>query len=286
METAGEQERGEVPFSGPRVGIIGGRGRMGRWLGGRLRQGGHEVLVADAGQEHLLPEIAAACPVLVLAVPIPAVAVVMERVGPFTRPDGVVLDIASLKAEPLRLMLHEARGEVIGTHPLFGPSAPSLQGQLVFLCPGRGRRWLGWLRGWLEQGGAQAVEMEALAHDRLMAQVQSLRHMLLLGLGQALMEAGFDFARDLPLAGPWFSSLAGLLQQQARQPAELYADLALNNPAALPVVRALAESLTRAAACLAAGDRAGLVAMLDQVSAFVNGGGDAEKSEPQGEQSP
>ncbi|MFH1035449.1 MAG: prephenate dehydrogenase/arogenate dehydrogenase family protein [Pseudomonadota bacterium] len=310
----GEQDRGEVPFSQrlqksvpgllqpesaevdwadsaqklgsqepallgwPRVGIIGGRGRMGRWLGGRLRQAGHEVLVADAAQGPLLPEIAAACPVLVLAVPIPAVAGVLERIGPHTRPDGVLLDIASLKAEPLRLMLEHARGEVIGTHPLFGPSAPDLQGQLFFVCPGRGSRWLAWLKGWLEAGGARVQEIDAQAHDRLMAQAQTLRHMLLLGLGGALMQGEFDFARDLPLAGPWFGTLISLLERQAGQPAELYADLALNNPHAPAVVRALAESLGRAASCLDAGDRDGLVAMLEQVGGFVGGmtgGGDS-----------
>jgi prephenate dehydrogenase len=263
---------GDPPFGRPRVGIIGGRGRMGRWLVRSLRQDGHEVLVADAGQGALQPEIAAACPVLILAVPIPAVPRVMALIGPHTRPDGVVLDIASLKAAPLEAMLRHARGEVIGTHPLFGPSAPSLDGQLFFVCPGRGRRWLGWLTAWLEAGGARLVETDATGHDRLMAQVQSLRHMLLLGLGQALMAAGFDPTRDLPLAGPWFGCLAGLLEHQARQPAELYADLALNNPAALPVLQALAQSVGQAAAYVAAGDRQGLVAMLDQVGGFIING--------------
>lgn len=63
--------------------------------------------------------------------------------------------------------------------------------------------------------------MDPEVQDCLIAQVQTLRHMLLLGLGQALKQSGFDPARDLPLAGPWFQSLAGLLEYQAQQPGGL-----------------------------------------------------------------
>lgn len=262
----------DPPFSKPLVGIIGGQGRMGRWLKTRLEEDGHEVRTADRGHGPPLRELAAACPVLVLAVPIPAVGEVMAQIGPHTRPDGVVLDIASLKEAPLRAMLAHARGEVLGGHPLCGPTAPSLAGQLFFLCPGRGGRWLAWLKAWLEKNGAKVVEMEAAAHDRLMAQVQTLRHMLLLGLGRTLMKVGFDFSRDLPLAGPWFGSLVGLLEHQGEQPGELYADLALHNPAAPRVLAALAQTLARIAELTAAGDRQGLVEMMDQVRDYMAGG--------------
>lgn len=266
---------GDPPFDKPLVGIIGGNGRMGRWLKARLEEDGHQVAVADIGNGPPLAQVAAACPVLVLAVPVPAVAQVMAQVGPFTRPDGLVLDIASLKQAPLEAMLSHARGEVIGGHPLCGPTAPSLAGQLFFVCPGRGTRWLAWLRAWLDRAGAQMVEMTADAHDRLMAQVQSLRHMLLLGLGSTLMEAGFDPARDLPLAGPWFRTLVGLLRHQGQQPADLYADLALHNPAAPALLAGLAQSLARIAQMTAAGDRQGLVRMMDQVRDYLSGGGPA-----------
>ena len=39
-----------------------------------------------------------------------------------------------------------SRASVAGTHPLFGPSVHSLQGQRVILCRGRGEGWEVWLR--------------------------------------------------------------------------------------------------------------------------------------------
>lgn len=258
----------EPDFKRPRVGIIGGRGRMGQWLARRLEQDGYQVEVADAADGPLPPGLVEECQVLVLAVPIPQVGPVMAEIGPRTRPDGLVVDIASLKEGPLKAMLAQAQGEVLGCHPLFGPSAPSLLGQVVFICPGRGGAWSQWFRGWLAAGGARLVEVEPQAHDRLMAQVQSLRHFLLYGLGAALKAAGFDPGHDLPLAGPWFQCLAGLLERQLHQPPELYADLALHNPHAPAVVAGLAQSLTQAAERLAAQDRPGLIELMERAADF------------------
>lgn len=274
----------DAPFSRPRIGIIGGRGAMGRWLESAFLQTGHQVEIADLADGPLGPARVAAWPVTVLAVPVPAVPQVMAAIGPHTRPDGVVLDVASLKAGPLKAMLAQARGEVIGCHPLFGPSAPSLAGQTVFICPGRGRRWLDWLRAWLRRGGAVVQEIEPERHDRLMAQVQSLRHLLLAGLGLALQDTGFDPARDLALAGPWFQALAGLIDQQARQPAALYADLALNNLEAPRMLEALIEALQGLARALESGDRPALMTGLERAGRLLDrAGGEKDLDGPSAE---
>lgn len=265
----------EVPPFRPSIGIIGGRGRMGRWLERRLRHSGHAVTVVDQEQGSLGAAFVQACQVLILAVPVAAVEKVMAAIGPLTRPDHLVMDITSLKAQPLASMLAHARGEVIGTHPLFGPATRSSAGQLVFVCPGRGSRWLSWLMNLLREGRMQAVQIEAERHDRLMAQVQTLRHLLLVGLGRALMRLGFDPVQDLGRSGPWFQSIMGILAHQLRQPAELYADLALHNPAGPEAMRALGQSLSELTGCLASGDRGGLVRMMEEVGAFLRGEGSA-----------
>lgn len=259
-----------VPFR-PAIGIIGGKGRMGRWLERRLRRTGHPVRIADISEGPLPVDFVQSCQVLILAVPLAAVEQVMASIGPLTRPDHLIMDIASLKAKPLMSMLAHSRGEVIGTHPLFGPATRSLVGQVVFVCPGRGRRWLAWLRRLLEMGRAEMVQMEPERHDRLMAQVQTLRHLLLVSLGRALMRLGFDPAQDLDRSGPWFQTLMALLARQVKQPPELYADLALYNPAGPEAMQALADSLREVAACLTSGDRGGLLRLMEEVGTFVRG---------------
>lgn len=258
----------EADFS-PHIGIIGGKGRMGRWLAAYLGQQGHEVLVTDACDGPLDLDMVGECRVLLLAVPLSEVEPVMQLIGPHTRADGVVIDIASLKQAPLKSMLAHARGEVIGCHPLFGPAVDSLQGQTVFLCPGRGERWLTWWHGLLEQGGARVQELDPAEHDRLMARVQSLRHLLLVGLGKTLMDLGYDPTTDLPNSGSWFQDLLKLMAQQTRQPPELYADLALNNPEGPLAMEALARSLGEISQLLAAGDQDGLLELMSGVWSYA-----------------
>jgi prephenate dehydrogenase len=252
------------------VGIIGGRGAMGRWLERRLLRYGCRVLVADAKLGPVSPEFVAGCQVLVLAVPIGAAEEVMALVGPHTPKNGLVMDIASLKQAPLKSMLAHARGEVVGCHPLCGPATVSLKDQTVFLCPGRGGRWLGWVREFWARQGANVVELEPTRHDRLMARVQTLRHLLLFGLGDALRRLDFS-GEEMDLAGPWFRALVELLGRQARQPPALYAELALHNPHAGEALQALQLGLAELEDCLARGNRAGLEEAMARVAAWVEG---------------
>lgn len=247
-----------------RICLVGGRGRMGRWLAPRLAGLGYQVRVLEAVAEPAEVAAAAECEVLVLAVPVEAVEEVMHSLGPHTRPDGLVTDLCSLKTAPLEAMLAHGRGAVCGAHPLFGPGAPSARGQVVFLCPGRGEPQRRWLRDTWAELGARVVEMDPTAHDRLMAQVQSLRHLLLAALAGALETTGYDPAGHRNLSGPWFDTLLELIAAQAAQPASLYAGLALANPHLTAPLRALHQGLGRALRCLERNDRAGLEQLLAQ----------------------
>jgi prephenate dehydrogenase len=244
------------------IGVIGGKGRMGRMLARLLKESGQQPLVMDMEDGSFQPEEAAQCLVLVLAVPVQAVEEVMIEVGPYTRNDGAVIDITSLKEAPLKAMLDHARGDVVGSHPLFGPTCDP-EGQTVFVCQGRGDVWSSWWRCLWKRAGANVVEISPSRHDRLMAQVQTLRHLMISSLGLALQDLGFDPEGDLPLAGSWFGSLWELMENQAAQPAGLYTDLALANPHAIEAVRSMTTALQETGRYLENNDRDKLSAILE-----------------------
>lgn len=257
------------PAAGLSVGIIGAQGRMGSWLRRLLEPAVGRLLTADVKGEPPTPAWVAACQVIILAVPVDAVEEVMAQIGPHTDPQGVVIDISSLKQGPLSAMLAHARGEVVGAHPLFGPGAPSLSDQIVFLSPGRGERWLHRLRRFLQAQGARPVVMAPERHDQLMAQVQTLRHLLLYAFGWSLMQMGYSPESDGAISGPWFRELLTLLARQSGQPAELYADLALHNPGGLEAARTLQQGLGSMVTALEGKDRGALVATMEQVGSFI-----------------
>jgi prephenate dehydrogenase len=210
--------------------------------------------------------------VVVLATPISTIEDVARKLGPFTREDGVVIDICSLKAGPVQSMLAYCRGEVVGSHPLFGPRITSLQDQLVFVCPARSNRWIGWFRSFLRDRGAKLVDIDPAGHDRLMGTVQVLRHMLIFCFGRSLVELGFDPGADLPLSGPWFSQLMGMLKNQLGENPELYPELSFPNPATREVAAAFLKSASEFAQAYSNGDRASLVGLIKETADYLENG--------------
>lgn len=259
----------EDDFGNFEIGVIGGRGRMGRWLTGFLERSGFRVRAADKDDPVMETWRAARCRVVILAVPVSEVAVVMRLVGPDTRADGVIMDVCSLKAGPLEAMLDHARGEVIGLHPLFGPHAASLTGQTVFMCRGRGGFWPGRIEAWLRRQGANVAETSARRHDRLMAVVQTLRHLTLAALGGTMSQLGFDLEQDLPLAGPWFNGLVDTLAAQCAQPPGLFADLALSNPEAIETAEVFKSRFESLTASLQSGDHTSLMTAFQETWDYV-----------------
>ena len=159
------------------IGIIGGTGGMGRWFADLLKNDGYTVHVSGRKTELGSDELAKICNVVVVSVPISATAEMIKRVGPLVPEGSLLMDLTSLKKEPVDLMLANSRAEVIGCHPLFGPGIDNAAGENVILCPARGRKWLGWLRNVLEKNGLVITEETPEEHDKIMAIVQVLNHL-------------------------------------------------------------------------------------------------------------
>ena len=203
---------------------------MGRLFAHLFSEAGYPVSIGDDQDGPVNWEKHAQNDVVILAVPLGAVKQVVRHLGPFTKPDGLVIDISSLKQAPVEAMMQYCQGEVIGCHPLFGPSVESLDRQTIFLSSVRSTRWIEWLRSFFEEQGARLVDIDPEEHDRLMATVQSLRHLVLICFGRSLMKLKFDLATNLPISGEWFPLLVEMMNRQFQQPAELYTDMALENP--------------------------------------------------------
>ncbi len=174
------------------IGIIGGRGQMGRLLEREFRATGYTV--RTSGKEdgisertlrrlnyHLLRE----SDVLVIAVPIPELCKGLENLfGPRAMRGlrgKLVFDIASTKCEPMHEMAAAAGASVVGCHPLFGPLIQQMTGKHVVLCPlTRGshvldantQAWAAWLAEWWKGHGAAVHFLTPEEHDRLMAIIQ------------------------------------------------------------------------------------------------------------------
>ena len=220
-----------------------------------------------AKQSGIVDEVVAAIPpvdLVVVAVPLPAT-VECAMAALKAAPEAVVTDVAGLKADVVQ-RLDDPR--FVGGHPMAGTTGKGpgsvdvdlFVGRTVVLTPAAATspsslELVEWL--WKALGATTILREDALAHDRAIAQVSHLPHVLAYALAGATDEEARRFA------GPSFESATRV----AASDPETWADLLLANRAALgAALRVHRARLDEIAAALEESDRARLVAALTRGS--------------------
>jgi chorismate mutase/prephenate dehydrogenase len=262
--------RAEVPLDvQPRtVAVIGGQGGMGQCVARLFGDMGHAVMVADVDTRLTPAEAAAVADVVVISVPIDVTSQVIRELAPRVRPEALLIDVTSIKADPLATMLAHTSASVVGTHPLFGPSVHSLQGQRIVLTPGRGDEWLAWLKGVFHARGLTMLETDGENHDRVMAIVQVLTHFSTEVLGKTL--AGLDVAMEetLRFTSPIYLLELLMTARHFAQSPELYSSIQMSNPRTREVTAAFAQAAEELRTMAANQDRDGFARTFREVRAF------------------
>lgn len=213
-----------------KVGIIGGTNGMGKWFAGLLRNEGYTVHVCGRKTRLQISDLAGLCHVIVVAVPISATAAIIKQVGPLLPKDALLMDLTSLKKEPVKLMLDNSQADVIGCHPLFGPQLKDVSGQNIILCPARGKKWLPWLRGVFKKNKMAVRKTTPEKHDKMMAVVQALNHFNTLTLGLTLAETSIPLAEINKFSTPIFRTKLDIIKKVFTESPELYLDIITGNP--------------------------------------------------------
>lgn len=125
---------------------------------------------------------AAACDLVMLAVPVQKLRDVLQDIAPRVKAGALVIDVCSVKIKPLQAMMEilPPSVAVVGTHPLFGPQSGKngIAGLNIAICEGRGGRSgevMNFCRDILRLNVSLVTPEE---HDREAAYVQGLTHML------------------------------------------------------------------------------------------------------------
>lgn len=182
---------------------------MGRWLARHVFDADARLVDGVELPPDLGDEPAAVC----IAVEQADLAATAAAVVPRLHPGSVVFDISSSKVEAAAILESVAGGRAtFGIHPLFGPTAPSLDGQTIVVCPSPSapEAWR-WLADLVEAGGGIVQVSDAASHDRLMGYVQAASHQALLHFARVITESGLDIEDELwPYRTPVFETLLGL----------------------------------------------------------------------------
>ena len=126
----------------------------------------------------------AGCDIVIPAVPVQDLDELVVDLAPRLAADALVVDVASVKVKPLRILEQRLPRQVqyIGTHPMFGPQSgrAGIRGLKVVLClperPVDSER-VEAVRAFLASDlELQVIEMSAEEHDSEMAYIQGLTH--------------------------------------------------------------------------------------------------------------
>ena len=251
------------------IGIIGGTGNMGSWFKDFFSRAGHSVLVAGRKTPVSPLDMAKKSDVVILSVPLDAAIRFSEEIGPILSHDQLLMDLCSLKETILKSMLRFTQAQVVGTHPLFGPFTDSIKGQNVVVCPGRGTGWLKWLEDELREKGAVVTRMDPVTHDRNMAVIQGLTHLLTVCMGRTLQKMNMSPDEVISCSTPVFRLKINLIGRLFSQDPGLYASLIGENRHVEDALATFMSAVDEAKESLLSGHNGGAMAFLDDIRGFL-----------------
>ncbi len=242
----------------PPLGLI-GAGAFGQFVVPHLASH-FDIVVADPRPD--LPQLAqrlgiragtleeaAAAPVVILAVPVQAMAAAAEAIAPHVRAGAMVLDVGSVKVKPAAILsaaLPE-HVDVVCTHPLFGPQSArgGIEGLKIAVCHVRGartrRRVAAFCRRVLR---LTVIDTTPERHDREVAYVQGITHLI----GKTLITMDLEDFRQTTVSYDLLRQAVGFIADDS---AELFRAIELENPFAAEARQAFFDAVRRVETVLA-----------------------------------
>jgi len=220
---------GEIMKAGT-IGIIGGTGKMGRLFAQVFEQAGYPVVVSGRKTAVTASGIAKQCEIVIVSVPIRETVRVIGEIAPLMKHGQLLCDFTSLKVKPVEAML-ESEAEVIGFHPMFGPTVKSIKNQTIIVCPARAKEArVTQLTGIFEAQGAVCTFATPEEHDRTVAVVQGLTHFVTLCVAETVRRLGVDLHKTEQFESPVYQIELSLVGRLLSQDPALYADILQQNP--------------------------------------------------------
>jgi prephenate dehydrogenase len=224
--------------------ILGGTGQTGSWFARYFKEKGFDVAIwGPSGRAEVAERLgvryawemmdeAHRSDIVLVSVLIDKTVEMIRQVAPHMQPGSLIMDVTSIKSGPVKAMTaYAAEGvEVLGTHPMFGPTMPGLHGQTIILTPAEGRtgKWLSVIQSLFQSDGAHVEVLDAEEHDQIMAVVQALTHFAYIGIGSALAALDFDVQRSRRFMSPVYEIMLDFVGRILDQDPELYASIQKN----------------------------------------------------------
>ncbi len=250
------------------IGIIGGKGKMGQWFSRFFTGAGHRVLISDLKTKLQPKDMVKKSDVVILSVPLDTALNLSSKIGPMLSKEQLFMDFCSMKKDIVEAMGRFSSAEVVGTHPLFGPYPDTIDGQNIIFCQGKGSVWLKWLENEFIKEGAIVTRMNPEIHDRNMAVVQGLTHMLTVCLGRLLQRFDMNPKEVILYSTPVFRINMDLIGRLLSQDLNLYDDLIGGNRYLSEILEEFRSVLNEGKKRLLSGNKGEGAVFMEEISDF------------------
>ncbi len=218
---------------------------MGQWFARLLIQEGKSVTLIgrnktklEAAQKKLDVAISAdisdikSADAVIISVPVDNFEQTVKQMSLHTSSGQLIFDLTSVKSLPVDLMhRYITNGQILGTHPVFGPGARSLANQNFVLTPTTPQetKLAEQVKDFLVKREAKVQIMTPAEHDGMMSVILGLAHFIAIVSADSL--AGLEKLKEMEsIGGITYKVLWTLVESVISEDPELYASLQMNLP--------------------------------------------------------
>jgi len=221
------------------VGIIGANGRMGRLFTELLESIGCDVTPYDKDTD--LSSLTKK-EVIIITVPISSAPEVIQDLEDLVTPSQVVIDFSSVMNQSA-LALGELSCETACIHPLFGPEVVSLKNQNIIVVPVKKGEKLKEFLDLLREQQALVTYTSLHEHEKTMAVVQSLTHILNICFAKTIVSQDIDPDLLQRFSSALFRMNKSIIDRLLAQSSDMLTDIQIGNRFSKEIINEFSLSL-------------------------------------------
>lgn len=257
-----------------RITIIGGRGKMGNFFNQQLSTAGHQVSILEQDDWGDATQRLGKAELVLICVPIEQTRTTIEKAAPYLASSTILADITSLKTTVVPAMLEHHAGPVLSLHPMFGPGVESFLSQNVVVCPVRRQEAYQWFLDFIKSKGGKLIFCTPQEHDRMMVNIQAIRHFATFSFGVFLCKEGINITRSLDFTSPLYRLQIDIVSRLFAQNPSLSLNMMLSSEERRQAIGRLAATYNRLAQLITQQNQAALEQEFEATSDFFQKEGD------------
>ena len=232
--------------------VIGGLGKMGQWFVRFLGQQGFNVDISDISNTDSdtnlvdYQNIDLDHDFIIVAAPIAASKEIMLNLAAL-KPTGIVMDVGSIKS-PLKLplmQLIDSGCKCVSIHPMFGPDAKLLSNKHVIFINLGDSDSIEKTKQLFQPTMAEQIDMQLEDHDRLIAYILGLSHILNIAFMTVLSESGEAAETLAQLSSTTFDAQLNIAKNVVSENPNLYFEIQKLNNYTPSTLNALSDAVER-----------------------------------------